>query len=184
MPYVIQLDLDRGADEALGVLARRLEEVQGLETVRRIGDVHHISLGVYDDLPVDAVGAKLADFVRDAFSIRIRLASIGIFPGTEGVLFLAPVHDRVLFDFHRQLHDDLSSTGAVPWEHYRPGAWVPHVTLALNITPAALAEAVSIVAQDWSTRPAALDRLRFIRLPPVEIIDVHPLALASGANSV
>jgi 2'-5' RNA ligase len=158
--------------------------VPGLETVRRIGDVHHISLGVYDDLPIDAVRAKLRGFVRDAFSLPARLASIGTFPGTTSVLFLAPVHDLLLFDLHRRFHDALADTGAVVWEHYRPGAWVPHVTLAFDITTAALPEALAIVAQAWSAGPTTLDHLRFIRLRPVETIDLHPLALASGPNPV
>src|SRR5688572_15202755 len=184
MPYVVQLDLDRDTDEALQSLARRLEEVAGLETVRRIGDVHHISLGVYDDLPVDAVRAKLTDFVRGASAIRIRLASIGIFPGAESTLFLAPVYNAALFDLHRRFYDELSASGVLGWEYYRPGAWVPHVTLALNITPAALAQAAAIVAAGWSAVSTTLDHLRFIRLRPVETLALYPLDLAPRPNPV
>jgi 2'-5' RNA ligase len=184
MPYVVQLDLDRGTDEALRSLARRLEEVAGLETVREIGDVHHISLGVYDDLPVDALSAKLMDLVGGAPPIQIRLASIGIFPGAESTLFLAPVYNPALFDLHRRFHDELSASGVLGWEYYRPGAWVPHVTLAFNMTPAALPEAAAIVAAGWSATSTMLDHLRFIRFRPVETLALRRLALAPPPDPV
>ena len=63
--------------------------VPDLETVRQIGDVHHVSLGVYDELPIDVVVPELARFAEGLTSLSLRLANVGIFPG--GVVFFGPV---------------------------------------------------------------------------------------------
>ena len=46
MPFTVQLDLDSAANAALDGLAERLEALPGLTTIRRLGDVHHLSLSV------------------------------------------------------------------------------------------------------------------------------------------
>jgi hypothetical protein len=89
MPFTVQLDLDAHTEAALGALADRVAKISDLETVRQIGDVHHLSLGVYGELPVDLLVPKLARFAATLRPMDVRIANLGIFPG--GVLFLGLV---------------------------------------------------------------------------------------------
>jgi 2'-5' RNA ligase len=76
----------------------------------------------------------------------LHLHSLGTFPG--GVAFLAPTVDEGLLARQRAVHAAVAATGAGVHEHYRPGSWVPHVTLAQRVRVRdlpALAEAVHAV---------------------------------------
>jgi hypothetical protein len=66
MPFTVQLDLDAHIQAVLGAVAEWLARISDLETVRQIGDVHHMSLGVYSELPVEVIVPKLARFYAEA----------------------------------------------------------------------------------------------------------------------
>jgi len=89
MPFSVQLDVDADTEATLGALADRLAPLSGLKTVRQIGVVHHLSLGVYGELSTDRFPAALAKFAETLPPVVVRPANLGVFPG--GVLFFAPV---------------------------------------------------------------------------------------------
>src|SRR5215471_16109387 len=64
MPFTVQLDLDAHAEAALGAVADRVAKISDLETMRQLGDVHHMSLGVYGGLAVDFFVPQLARFAE------------------------------------------------------------------------------------------------------------------------
>ncbi len=175
MHFVLQLDVDAETNARLDVIAAELDRISGLETVRRIGDVHHVSLGVYDDVAVERFVTDVAAFAETLEPIPVRLASIGIFSGAKNVLYLGPVVTEALLALHRRFHDALSAHARPCWEYYLPGAWVPHVTLAMDIEAGALEEAVAVVQQIWQAGEARLDAIRFIRVRPVETLYLRAL---------
>ena len=61
-------------------------------------------------------------------------------------LFLAPGRTAPLLAVHVRLNDVLQERGIVQWPHYLPGSWVPHCTLAMNVTPAELSAAAGMLA--------------------------------------
>ena len=176
MALGVQLDLDPAANFRLEALAQRLDSIPGLATVSRLGDVHHVSLGIYDGQdPPPGFAKALARFAAQTTALDLPLAGIGIFPGRLSVLYLAPVVPPALPALHGAFHE--ATAGVVPAlrEHYRPGAWVPHVTLALDVAPEALAAATEIVRETWAPIRVGLVALRLIRFFPVETLAIHPL---------
>jgi 2'-5' RNA ligase len=166
MPFTIQLDLDDHTEAIMAALADRLARVPGLETVRQIGDVHHLSLGVYEDLPTDLVVPKLVRFAETIKPLDIRLANVGIFPGA--VIFLGPVATGELLELHRRVHEVFADFSGSCWPHYRPGVWVPHVTVAMNIK--SVSTAVEEIMRVWKPGPAKFDALRLIEFRPVRTL--------------
>ncbi len=173
MPFTVQLDLDTATNAALDGLAQRLDAIPGLTTVRRLGDVHHLSLIVADTFPLERHGEALERFATDTLPLTIRLAGLGVFPGERSVLYLAPVVTGDLLDLHDRFHAAFDPVAC--WEHYRPLHWVPHVTLAMDIAPDALGPAVTLVRDCWTPGPAHLDTLRLIRFHPVDTLFRQPL---------
>jgi 2'-5' RNA ligase len=176
MPFTAQLDLDAAANAQLNEIAERLEEIAGLQTVRQIGDVHHISLGVYDDVSVEPFVDELQRFAEPVEPIPIRLASIGVFPGARSVLYLGPVVTEELLALHRRYHGALAGFAQSCWEHYRPARWVPHVTLAVEVEPESLGEVFAAVRKHWAPHDVRLDAMRFIRFRPVETLYLRALS--------
>jgi 2'-5' RNA ligase len=86
------------------------------------------------------------------------------------VLFLGPVVTEELLALHRHFHDAFASFAGSCGEHYRPGLWVPHVTLAINAEIAALQKAIAEVAEHWTPASMQLDAIRLIRFRPVQTI--------------
>jgi hypothetical protein len=134
MPFAAQLDLDAGTEATLCALAGQLAAIPGLETVHQIGDVHHLSLGVYDELPLDRFLPKLTSFAATLTPMDVRLATLGSFPGVRSILFIGPVVTVELLDLHRRFHHEFAAFASSCWNHSRPGAgclksrwrWTPH----------------------------------------------------------
>jgi 2'-5' RNA ligase len=170
MPFTVQLDLDAATEAGLCELADRLGAISDLETVRQLGDVHHVSLAVYDDLALDSFLPRLIEFAGSVRTLTLRMANIGIFPGARSVLFLSPVASEELLALHRGFHDSFAAFSGSCWEHYRPAAFVPHVTLAMNATPEALQRAVAVVVEGWKPAATRLDAVRLIEFRPVRTL--------------
>ena len=167
MAFTVQLDLDASTEAEIAAIADRLARAApDLETVRQIGDVHHVSLGVYDALPIDLVLPKFARFAERLTSLDLRLANVGIFPGD--VIFFGPVVTDELLELHCRFHATFAHFSKLFWAHYHPGVWVPHVTVAMNVRNVSIA--VDEVMRDWKPVSAKLDVLRLIEFRPVRTL--------------
>jgi 2'-5' RNA ligase len=175
MPFALQLGVDAETNARLNTIAEKLDRISGLETVRRIGDVHHVSLGVYDDVTVERFVTELMEFAETLEAIPIRLANIGIFSGAKNVLYLGPVVTEALLALHRRFHEALSDCNEICSSYYLPGAWVPHVTLALDVEAEALKEALEVVRETSEPADARLDAIRLIRFRPIEVLYLRAL---------
>lgn len=52
------------------------------------------------------------------------------------VILLAPGTNPILVDVHCGFHAYLDKYKSAVWEFYKPGAWVPHCTLCLDLRSA------------------------------------------------
>lgn len=167
MPYVVQLDLGAGASR-IAELCDALDPA--VETVTRLGDVPHLSLAIYDELNTEAYAVRLRAFADTLEPFSLRLAGLGVFAAATHVLYAAPVVTSEVLALHRRFHDSFTLPGAVCHEHYRPGAWVPHVTLALNLSAPQLHVALAIATSKWAPFAGEIDAIRLIRYWPVETL--------------
>ena len=118
------------------------------------------------------------DQARKSRGLEALCVGIGAFPAPARVLWAAPRVDRALLDLQAALHEALAWPGH---PHYAPGSWVPHYTLAEDLTLEAFARAADRVARHWQPLTATLDRIDLVRFRPVEILWQHPLRSRAGA---
>jgi hypothetical protein len=170
MPFTRQLDLDAEAEATLGALSETLAGIPGLATVRKLGDVHHISLAIYDDPPLEQFVPALAAFAETLTPLEVRLASIGLFADITNVVFLGVVVTEALLASHRRAHAALGAFREACWEHYLPEAWFPHVSLALNATNAAAQAATATLLAQRAPSTVRIEGLRLIRFGPVHSV--------------
>ncbi len=170
MPFTVQLDLDAEAEARLGALAETLAGIPGLATVRQLGDVHHISLAIYDDPPLERFVPALADFAETLTPFEVHLASIGLFADIRNVVFLGVVVTEALLALHRRAHEALGAFRECCWEYYMPGAWVPHVSLALDATNVAARAATATLLAHWGPMTVGIGGIRLVRLRPVHAL--------------
>jgi 2'-5' RNA ligase len=180
MPFAVQLDLDAATNSRLNEIAEKLGRTPGLSTVNQLGDVHHISLGVYDSVPVEQFTAELARFAEAVTLHSVRLAAIGVFVGARSVVYITPVATEEMLALHRRYHQAVAAFSSECWPVYLPGAWVPHVTMAMEVEPDALGWVVAALRDVWQPSDAYLDAVRLVRFLPVETL--HHFKLDPGPS--
>jgi hypothetical protein len=99
----------------------------------------HLSLIGAESLDGPAIAAAL-DGLDAAPPLRLRLDYAGQFVGR--VLWLGPVPTGELLAHHAAVHERLAAAGITGFDVYRPGAWVPHVTMSMRVPRPVLTEAV------------------------------------------
>lgn len=172
MPYAVTLRLD--AEAARNVVAMwRVLATQGISSDSiQLGFSPHLTLAVFAD---DANPSRLIAAARDIMTrprLPITLVSLGLFPGTQSTLFLAPVVTPALLAMHAAI---LASADGEPIGlHYQAGHWVPHVTLAKDLTqPAAAMAALDPLPLPFD---GVLDKTEVVRFRPVEVLASHDLS--------
>ena len=173
MPFAVTLPLDGVAASVVERLWQALAQ-QGDDDSLRLGYAPHITLAILpDDVAAGAIDAAMHGVAAAHGPVAGKLAGIGIFPATPPVLWAVPVVTTALLGLHKALVDALAPLDMQP--HYRPGAWVPHVTLGKNgRLPAG--QAADILSAAW-TGPMAftLARMELLRFRPVQVLSAVAL---------
>lgn len=178
MPFTVQLDLDAEVEAKLGKLVRALSGIPGLPTVSELGDAHHISLAIYDDPPLVRLVPVLEAFAGTVTRFQVRLANIGLFADTTNVMFLGVAVTEALLALHCRAHAALGAFRDACWAHYLPGAWVPHVSLALDATDEAAQAALAALLVEWRPMAVGVDHVRLVRFHPARTIFRRALCLS------
>ena len=92
----------------------------------------HVTLVVADRVVPGGVAAIRGE--------QLQLVGPGVFGGDGGFLFLTVAPTRRLVEEQAVLESACEDV----WPDYRPGVWLPHVTLAVGLTDQQLAEGMTI----------------------------------------
>lgn len=177
MGLAIELYFDAEAEQAVRQLRQRLTDNGVPPTLDLLGDRPHISLAGLPDhdaapvIPIVEALATIAPF-------DLKLDGIGLFPTTEGVLFLAPTPTSALLDAHQRLYSALTHAHIAINPYYTPGSWIPHCTIASDLTPDELLHAVAICREAFTTIALTCRELGIIRFRPSVPIISFPLGVA------
>lgn len=114
----------------------------------------HVTLAVYDVENIDEYETILAPVASALAPFPIRLESLGIFP-ERGVIFLAPRMSHTLFFLHRATFQALESMDEMKRlspvsDWLRPDQWVPHTTLAVQLTPPQILKGLETCLLHWT----------------------------------
>jgi 2'-5' RNA ligase len=164
MPYAIELALDPTSADAIRRAWRELHDA-GITWMARSGARPHVTLGIWNTLDRDGAESELTRFAAATSPVRLTLTSVGLFPAVA--VFLAPTVTAELLDLHAGFHRRFGRLGGESWEHYRPGAWVPHCTLATDLEPGQFGSALAIAGRI----PLPLE----CRLVEVGIVEFRPV---------
>ena len=172
MPYALELGLD---DHAAAVVRRVWHDLEdaGIVYMARSGARPHVSVGIWDSLDRAAAEAELTRFAGEAAPVPITLASVGFFP--QVALFLAPTVTAALLELQAGLHARFSRIGAAPWGHYRPSMWVPHCTLATDVTAEQFTRALEVARRVALPIACRLVEIGIVEFRPVKQLISRPL---------
>ena len=183
MPYAVTLPLDAAAAKRIRRMWHMLAEQAGADDAVRLGYAPHFTFAVLPDTVPTAEIEEAAFRVAENWApFSVVLAGLGVFPGTPPVIWAAPAVTDDLIDSHAALLGNLAPFTVHP--HYRPGNWVPHVTLSQN-GPSSAARAIEVLASAWDgpicTR---LERIELVQFLPVKILRSQVFQPAAQAENV
>lgn len=175
MPYAVETYFDAPTEDAVRSLWSELRTSGISGYMIDMGARPHVTLAVCGSLDADRLRASLGTFALRQRALALTLAHTGVFPGAAGVVFLAPVVTRELLEMHLRLHELMREHAESLWEHYQPGRWVPHCTLAVDLEPDRVPRAVAICARHPLPLCGRLESVGVVELSPVRHLYRFPL---------
>ena len=165
MPYAVELALDAAAAAEVRRVWRELDDA-GTGYMARSGVRPHVTLGIWDTLELEGAEAELSALAAEIAPVRLIFASVGLFPGVA--IFLAPTVTAELLDLHAGFHRRFGRLGRASWDHYRPGSWVPHCTLATDLEPDRFGSALAIAGRVGLPLECRLVEIGIVQFRPVK----------------
>jgi 2'-5' RNA ligase len=175
MAYAVELYFDPATTERVTALTRRIFARCGGEDLLGLDFRPHISLAAYAQVEPDQLRPVLAGLARTTPPFTLQLSAIGLFPTTEGVVYLAPVVTRALLQLHDALNAQAAALGIINHPYYQPGHWIPHCTVAQGVAPTQVGEAVHVCLQSNAFGPGQIEAIGLIEHRPVQTLLFLPL---------
>ncbi len=163
MPYAIELYFEKESAKKVQEMKTKLK-AKGIDIDE--GTRPHISLSIYEDLNIGDFKGKLQRFAKTRKCFGINLGSIGIFATEFPVVYLAPTVTIDLLKLHQDFHTYFGEYDSSTWDYYRPGIWVPHCTLAMNLKDEKVKEAVEISREFSLPINVVLDKIGVLEFSP------------------
>jgi 2'-5' RNA ligase len=175
MPFAITLRLDPASAGRIEGLWQVLA-AEGIDTDRHhLGYPAHITLAIYPDgTPEARLHTALTEFAASARVHAVTLGGIGVFPGAASILWVVPVVSRDLLALHAKLAAALPDLPVHP--HYRPDAWIPHITLTGALPDPG--PALKTLLAHWHPVSGEWIQVDLVRFRPVEVLQSCSLASA------
>lgn len=150
---------DRKTDAAIRGLWQVIEDAGLPSAMLTLNFPPHISVLTHEDSNLPGFRSALADFIRRTPPILLEFHALSVFNTADGVIYLTPTVTRPLLDFHAALWEIIAPHTSQPNPLYRPGLWVPHVTLDLDIAPEQVAPVIAALLRAGLPRSGLIESL-------------------------
>jgi len=175
MGFAVELHFDPQAEMRVRSLWDELAR-QGIRSLPPlIGSRPHISIAVFDRVDPARVRPELEELAATLAPLPLTFGAVGTFPAKEGVVFLTPVVTPELLELHQSVHARLDALGLRALEHSRPGRWVPHCTVAIDLPREQLLPALEICRSSRVFGSLTLAEIGLVEYRPVRPICSFPL---------
>jgi 2'-5' RNA ligase len=147
MPFAVHLFFDADTEAVIKSAWRKLADTRIAPYMHQSANRPHFSLAIYEGLDLPDCEQRLKSFAATRNSLPVAFQYLGVFPTTPATVFLSSTVTIALLELHAQIHEILQPISAHPNPYYLPGNWVPHCTLALELEPRLIAEALEVGLQ-------------------------------------
>jgi 2'-5' RNA ligase len=175
MSFAVTLQLDAQAESAVLSIREKLLR-RGIHPIPdEMRARPHLTLGMWNGKTPTGFPERLAQYAAGLTALEVIFSSVGLFPTREGILFLAPVVTSALLELHSHFHREIVPPGLEPDGKTLPGAWVPHVTLAIALADWEMHAAVDMAREPPMPLLARFSEIGILEFPPVQEIAAFSL---------
>jgi 2'-5' RNA ligase len=173
---VLQLSFDDRTDAAIRGFWRRLKDGGLPSVLLDRSATPHITLAACDDVRLDALLDSLTIRLRSAAEVDVTFSSLATFCNENGVLFLSAVVNREMLEIHERVIPSFADNVAPLNRFHELGRWVPHCTLATNLTKGQIAEGLSLFDDISLPMKAKGTEVRLLEFPSLNVLGIWSLA--------
>ncbi len=175
MDYAILVYFDSTTEKKLLHWIDRLVAAGVSSAYQKTGMRPHLTLAEIDTPSYEAISACVAGLSEHLPDLSIKLASVGFFPNEEGVLYLAPIVDEPLLEFHRTVNSALEPLSQAFSPLYLEENWVPHCTLALEMKAAEFCVAYQTLQELFVPLETKIKEISIVKCCPYQETLVCPI---------
>ncbi len=168
MPYTVVLLFDEETEKYIYGIWDHLNRTGLNKYMLDSGGKPHITLAIYDTVDYSRFRERVERFFEDMRSFPLRFSSVGMFPGGQSTVFIAPTVTGHLLDVHNRFHHALKDYAHLAWEHYRPGVWVPHCTISMDTDYETAIEILKLFNGRFRGMTAQVIAAAIVKFRPIE----------------
>ncbi len=172
MPYAIEFYLDGGASTKVEQIHFMLQE-NGIRIDE--GTMPHVSLCIYEELPLVEFEAELKQFAKTIKPFEVTFPKVDVFKTERPVIFLAPQLSQGLLEAHEKFHDNFKKYSDSVWEYYKPKVWGPHCTLCMDLSQGMYSKAMRILTNVQLPIKGTFERIGILKFRPNEQLSTFEL---------
>jgi len=177
MPYVIEMYFDAETDFRIRTIWEKFASI-GVSFMHDSGGRPHVSLAVCEVVDIPAACQLLDRFAGATSHFSIAFSSLGMFPGAESVLFLAPKVTSELLALHARFFSEFASVSRDCWVRYSPSHWVPHCTFAMRLESHQISRALDICHAAGLPLVGSVCEIGLVETLPIKQLYAAPFAEA------
>lgn len=175
MGFAIELHVDETNAAPISALSDAIYAQCGGASLTGMGGHPHLSLTIFAQLDPAPVEALLAEFAATTPPIPVTFSAVGVFPTSQGVVYLAPVVTAELLALHARFHARFATLATPSNAYYLPGHWMPHCTVGFELPADKIGQAVTLCQQANVFQAVTLTTIRLIEFRPVRPIFTYHL---------
>jgi 2'-5' RNA ligase len=175
MPFAIHLFFDANTETIIKAAWSKLANTGIAPYMHQSANRPHLSLAIYQHVDLKECEQLLESFAAARNPLPVHFQHLGIFSTTPAAVFLGSTVTISLLELHLQIHETLRPVCIDPNPYYLPGKWVPHCTLALDLEPRLITQALDIGLQVSLPLNGEITDIGVIEFRPVRHLFGFPL---------
>jgi 2'-5' RNA ligase len=168
VPYAISLKCSNDTATPILDLWRQASVFETAPSMQGLSYPPHLTLAIYQNISPNLPDETVQKVFQDISAISVEFSGIRYFRNDLLVLWARPVDTVALQQVHQSIHRAIDPV--LCHEHYQPGHWQPHCTIAMNIPMDSAAEALKWAAAAPARFSVTFDAADCVRFHPVEIV--------------
>ena len=174
MPFSINIRSDNDSSKPIRSLWRECALLEEPPSMEVLGYPPHLSLAVYDDIDETILFNAFDTAFTELAKVTVRFERLSYFDaGDRVILWADPILPSVIAEIHNHIHQLIDADLCRP--NYRPGAWVPHCSLAIAIDSNRRNAAIALSKRLISPIEVEFDVADCASFFPVEVVREKPL---------
>ena len=164
MPYTIELQLNRTAEENFLKHWQTLRDEGVSDLLFRLGYKPHITLAMYREIDEAVIVAKLDKFIATERSIPVEFPNFSV---DKGAIFSQPRENAALRKFHARFERKLGKSFR---DIDHAGRWMPHCTIGMELPADKIGMAVGKLLESWVPIVGIADRIVLLKFRPGQVL--------------